>query len=93
MSHDPFAKGIGLKKVNKFKTANSRQQLYEDKYAFDKTDTILVNAHDLIDELVEQERLDRENKILRSRIDTLETLLAIKKLASYSVYDIKGRLS
>lgn len=73
-------------------TKKSRKQLYADKYAFGKTDMIPINALDLIDELVEQERLAAENKTLRSRIDTLETLLAIKQLASYPVYDIKGRL-
>ena len=74
-------------------TKKSRKELYADKYAFSPTDTIPINALDLIEELVEQERLAAENKILRSRIDTLETLLAIKQLASYPVYDIKGRLS
>lgn len=75
-------------------TKKSRQQLYADKYAFSLTDTIPVNALDLIEELVEQERLAAENKILRSRIETLELLLAASRpSSSYIAYDIKGRLS
>jgi len=77
-------------------TKKSRQQLYADKYAFNPTDTTPVYTLDLINELVEQERLAAENKMLRSRIETLELLLVASRSSSSSshvIYDIKGRLS
>lgn len=99
MAYDPYRKAFSVTQEKK-QTSNfnikkkSRRQLYAERFAFNKEDTIPVNALDLIDELVEQERLSFENKMLRSRIETLEALLlAARPLSSYTVYDVKGRLS
>jgi hypothetical protein len=79
-------------------TIADRKQLYADKFLFNRDDTIPINAIDLIAELVEQERLAKENVRLRERITSLELSLQshLNRALSepqHKFYDIKGNLS
>lgn len=72
-----------------------RKQLFADKMYFNKESLIPINALKLIDELLEQERLERENKRLTERVELLEFQLSNARSAlnsqSHQLYDISGR--
>ena len=82
----------------------NRKQLFDDKMIFNHDSVIPINALQLIDELIEQERLERINKRLVERVELLEFQLEnarreIARLAelvdlthkSNCYYDISGR--
>lgn len=82
----------------------NRKQLFADKMIFNNDSTIPVNALQLIDELVEQERLERINKRLVERVELLEfqlenarheiahiSELACLPVRNHRYYDISGR--
>lgn len=75
-----------------------RKQLFADKMFFNRDSIIPVNALQLIDELIEQERLERMNKHLIERVELLElqlknarTALADLDPKNHRYYDISGR--
>ena len=75
-----------------------RKQLFADKMVFNRDSIIPVNALQLIDELIEQERLERINKRLVERVELLEfqlenarTALADLDPKNHRYYDISGR--
>ncbi len=76
----------------------NRKQLFADKMVFNRDSIIPVNALQLIDELIEQERLERINKRLIERVELLEfqlenarTALANFDPKNHRYYDISGR--
>lgn len=76
----------------------NRKQLFADKMYFNKESLIPVNALQLIDELVEQERLERDNKWLTERVGLLEfqlenarSALSDLDIKNHRYYDISGR--
>lgn len=77
-----------MKKLN-------RKQLFADKMVFNEDSIIPVNALQLIDELLEQERLERINKRLVERVELLEFQLENARQAlncqNHKYYDISGR--
>lgn len=75
-----------------------RKQLFADKMVFNRDSIIPINALQLIDELIEQERLERINKQLVERVELLEfqlrnarTALADLDTKNHRYYDISGR--
>jgi hypothetical protein len=69
----------------------SRSRLLEDKFQFASDEQVLVNALDLCDEVFSHDKLKRLYNNAMSRIDMLETVIAIKDCEhSYRVFDIKA---
>lgn len=76
----------------------NRKQLFADKMVFNRDSIIPINALQLIDELIEQERIERINKRLVERVELLEFQLENARIAladidpkNHRYYDISGR--